>query len=107
VPVARPLTRDEIHGDYERLTGEAIVETFDLLGLDPAELPAVLVASHGPFAWGRDAAQAVENAVALETVAELALRTIELRPDVSPLADELLERHFLRKHGPTAYYGQR
>jgi L-ribulose-5-phosphate 4-epimerase len=67
----------------------------------------VLVASHGPFAWGRDAAQAVENAVALETVAELALRTLELRPDASPLANELLERHFLRKHGPTAYYGQR
>jgi L-ribulose-5-phosphate 4-epimerase len=107
VPVARPLTSDEIQGDYERLTGEAIVETFDTLGLDPAELPAVLVASHGPFAWGRDAAQAVENAVALETVAELALRTIELRPDAPPLDNELLERHFLRKHGPTAYYGQR
>jgi L-ribulose-5-phosphate 4-epimerase len=107
VPVTRELTVDEIRGDYERLTGEVIVETFDALELDPAEMPAVLIASHGPFAWGKDAAEAVENAVALEIVADLAFRTVMLRPGLEPVSDDLLERHFLRKHGPSAYYGQR
>ena len=104
VPVTRALTREEIEGDYERATGELIAET--LAGKDPLGMPAVLVASHGVFVWGTDAEQAVENAVALEVVAELALRTVALEPGVRPLARELLDRHFLRKHGPTAYYGQ-
>lgn len=107
VPVTRQLARAEVAGDYERLTGEAIVETFARLELDPLERPAALVASHGPFAWGADAAGAVENAVALEAVAESALRTELLRPDVEPIGDDLRERHFRRKHGPGAYYGQR
>ena len=106
VPVTRALTRAEIEGEYERLTGEVIVETFARLGLDPLAMPAVLVASHGPFAWGADAAEAVENAVALEAVAAAALRTELLRPGVEPIGDDLLRRHFLRKHGPGAYYGQ-
>ena len=106
VPVTRALAADEIQGDYEQRTGDVIVETFEGLGLDPLETPAALVASHGPFAWGVDVAQAVENATALETVAELALYTLVLKAETSALGDDLLERHFTRKHGPTAYYGQ-
>jgi L-ribulose-5-phosphate 4-epimerase len=105
VPVTRMLTRGEIEGDYEHATGEVIAET--LAGLDPLELPAALVAGHGPFAWGADAADAVENAIALEVVAASAYRTELLRPGVEAVGDALLERHFLRKHGPGAYYGQR
>jgi L-ribulose-5-phosphate 4-epimerase len=106
VPVTRALAADEIHGDYEERTGDVIVETFEGRELDPLETPAVLVASHGPFAWGVDVGQAVENATALETVAELALYTLALKTEASALDDDLLERHFSRKHGPDAYYGQ-
>ena len=106
VPVTRALAADEIHGDYEERTGDVIVETFEGRELDPLETPAVLVASHGPFAWGVDVGQAVENATALETVAELALYTLVLKAEASALDDDLLERHFSRKHGPDAYYGQ-
>lgn len=106
VPVTRPLTRAEIEGEYERLTGDVIVETLARLELDPLAVPAALVASHGPFAWGADAAQAVENAVALEAVAAAAYRTELLRPGVESIGDDLLRRHFSRKHGPGAYYGQ-
>ena len=106
VPVTRPLRREEIGGDYERLTGEAIVEELERLDVDPLACPAVLVASHGPFAWGADAAAAVENAVALEAVAASAFRTELLRSGVEPIEGDLRERHFRRKHGSTAYYGQ-
>ena len=106
VPVTRALTRAEIEGEYERLTGEVVVETLARLQLDPLAMPAMLVASHGPFAWGADAAEAVENAVALEAVAAAAYRTEVLRPGVEPIGADLLRRHFLRKHGPGAYYGQ-
>ncbi len=106
VPVTRALTSDEVRGEYEANTGEVIVETLERLGLDPLEAPAVLVASHGPFTWGGDVAQAVENAIALEAVAAAALRTTLLRPSVEPIGDDLLHRHFSRKHGPDAYYGQ-
>ena len=107
VPVTRELTGEEIGGDYERRTGEVIVEAVTGLGLDPLERPAVLVASHGPFAWGADAEKAVENAIALEIVAESSLRTELLRPGAEQVQPDLLNRHFLRKHGPGAYYGQR
>jgi L-ribulose-5-phosphate 4-epimerase len=107
VPVTRPLLSEEIESDYERRTGEVVVETFERLGLDSLEVPAALVASHGPFAWGLDVAQAIENAVALEAVAASALRTELLQPGAEPIGEELLLRHFLRKHGPGAYYGQR
>lgn len=106
VPVTRPLTGDEIAGDYERKTGEVIVETLEDLGIDALHMPAVLVASHGPFAWGADAAEAVTNAVALEAVAAMALRTLAIAPEAGPIGDALLARHFGRKHGPNAYYGQ-
>ena len=107
VPVTRDLTHDEIRGEYEARTGDAIAETIEGLGLDPLEMPAALVRSHGPFAWGADEAQAVENAVALEAVAAMAIDSLALSADLPPIAGELLEKHFRRKHGPAAYYGQK
>jgi L-ribulose-5-phosphate 4-epimerase len=106
VPVTRPLTGAEIEGEYERATGAVIVETFARLELAPLDRPAVLVASHGPFVWGASGEDAVENAIALEEVAAGALRTRQVRADVSPIGDDLRRRHFRRKHGPGAYYGQ-
>jgi len=106
VPVTRPLTADEIAGEYEANTGDVIIETFERAGLSPLELSGVLVASHGPFTWGRDAAEAARHAIGLEAIAAMAFQTVLLRPDVSPVEDALLDRHFGRKHGPGAYYGQ-
>jgi L-ribulose-5-phosphate 4-epimerase len=106
VPVTRPLRHEEIEAGYEGSTGEVIVEEFARLDRDPLACPAVLVASHGPFAWGADVAAAVENAVALEAVAASAFRTEQLRPGATPIGEDLRERHFHRKHGPAAYYGQ-
>jgi L-ribulose-5-phosphate 4-epimerase len=105
VPCTRALADDECGDGYERATGEAIVEAID--GLDPLEMPAVLVASHGAFAWGSAAAEAVEHAAALEEVAQVAFNAVALEPGLEPVSPALLERHFRRKHGPTAYYGQR
>jgi L-ribulose-5-phosphate 4-epimerase len=106
VPVTRDLTAEEIGTDYEARTGDVIVETIDGLGLDPLEMPGVLVRSHGPFAWGRAEAEAVENAIALEAIASIAASSLALAPGLRPIAPELLERHFRRKHGAGAYYGQ-
>ncbi len=106
VPVTRPLQAAEVAGDYEAGTGRVIVECAIGGGLDPDEVPAVLVASHGPFTWGPDVEGAVENAIALEAVAGMALRTIQLAPDARAIAGGLLERHYRRKHGAAAYYGQ-
>lgn len=104
VPVTRRLTRAEAARDYERNTGRVIVERFRIL--DPAQRPGVLVAAHGPFSWGRTAAEAVENGLALERIAKLAWGTLALGgPRALPRS--LLDKHFLRKHGPGAYYGQR
>ncbi len=106
VPVTRPLTAGEIEGDYETETGSVIVEMFTTGGLTPEETPGALVASHGPFAWGPTAADAVTAAAAVEMIAELAAHTIAIRADQPPIEAELHERHFSRKHGPMAYYGQ-
>jgi L-ribulose-5-phosphate 4-epimerase len=107
VPVTRPLGESETADRYEELTGAAIVETFETLELEPLDVPAVLVASHGPFAWGASVTEAVENAVALEAVAALAMHTVALNVHVGEVERHLLDRHFLRKHGAAAYYGQR
>ena len=107
VPVTRPLTAAEIDGAYEANTGEVIVEAIESRRVDPLELPAALVRSHGPFTWGIDAAAAVGNAIALEAVAAMAFRTRALRPEAPELDPALLRRHFRRKHGSGAYYGQR
>jgi len=105
VPCTRLMRPAEIKSDYELNTGKVIVERFKRL--DPMSVPAVLVASHGPFAWGETVAKAVENAVVLEQVARLALETVRLNPRLRPMQRELLDKHFLRKHGPGAYYGQK
>jgi len=107
VPCTRRLKPQEIKSSYEANTGHVIVETFEERELDPAQHPAVLVASHGPFTWGRDAQDAVQNAVILEFVARLASETLHINPAVKPMQRALLDKHFLRKHGPGAYYGQK
>ncbi|BAM05147.1 L-ribulose-5-phosphate 4-epimerase AraD [Phycisphaera mikurensis] len=104
VPLARPLTADEVDDGYEAATGEAIVERF--ADLDPVATPAVLLAGHAPFTWGATPAASVENAVALEAVAAVALATLRLRPDAPPLERHVLDKHHDRKHGAGAYYGQ-
>jgi len=105
VPVARMPTEVEVQDCYEHHIGELIVERFR--DLDPDALPAVLAAGHGPFAWGPDPRKAVENAVALEAVAQMAAVTLSLAPQLAPLPDPILEKHYSRKHGPGAYYGQK
>lgn len=104
IPCTRPLTPEEIDGDYEANTGRVIVELFN--GLDPAHIPAVLAANHGPFTWGLSPDAAVHNAVILEYLGRLAGETLRIEPHPEPLSAKLLDKHFLRKHGPDAYYGQ-
>ena len=105
VPCTRLLKPSEIKTDYEANTGHVIVETFKKM--NPLEHPAVLVASHGPFTWGKDVADAVHNAGVLEFIARLASETLRINPKTKPMQSVLLQKHFLRKHGPNATYGQR
>jgi L-ribulose-5-phosphate 4-epimerase len=105
VPCTRLMTEAEIQGAYELETGHVIIETFR--ELDPAMVPSVLVNCHAPFSWGKDAHNAVHNAVVLEEVAKIAYRTYNLNPSIQPMDQTLLDRHFLRKHGANAYYGQK
>lgn len=105
VPCTRPMTPREIKTDYEKNTGLVIIETFKKL--KPLDHPAVLVASHGPFTWGKTPADAVHNASVLEFVARLAAETLRINPKIRPMQPVLLDKHFLRKHGAKAYYGQK
>lgn len=107
VPCTRLLKPAEIINNYEANTGEVIVETFKKLKFDPLRHPAVLVASHGPFTWGKDVAEAVHNAGVLEFIAQLASETLRINPMLKPMSSALHDKHFLRKHGPNASYGQR
>lgn len=104
IPCTRKMTPEEIAGKYELETGNVIVETFR--GKNPDDIPAVLVHSHGPFTWGTDPFNAVHNAVVLEEVAFMAWHGMAIRPDIKPMQQELLDKHYLRKHGANAYYGQ-
>ena len=104
IPVTDALTRDEIDGPYEQNTGLAIVRRFH--NMDPLQMPAVLVANHGPFTWGASGADAVENAIVLEQVAEMAYGTVAINWYQNAIPQSLLDRHYLRKHGKNAYYGQ-
>jgi L-ribulose-5-phosphate 4-epimerase len=104
IPCTRKMTNAEIEGEYEKETGTVIIETFK--GKDPDAIPAVLVYSHGPFTWGRDPMDAVHNAVVLEEVAFMNFHTMALKPEIPPMQQELLDKHYLRKHGANAYYGQ-
>lgn len=106
IPVTREMTGTEVEGDYEHQTGVVIVETFRAAGIDPHEVPAVLVANHGPFTWGPSAAAAVESAGVLEFVARLAALSMLLRADLQRPGAALIAKHYQRKHGPTATYGQ-
>lgn len=107
VPVTRRMRDEEIRQEYEKNTGALIVERLREDGLDPMEVPAVLVAGHGPFVWGGSVVDAVENAIALEAVAGMALDTYRIDPSARPISEILLEKHFRRKHGAGATYGQR
>ena len=106
IPCTRPMTDAEIGGDYEAETGKVIIETFNGGGRSPESIPGVLVFSHGPFAWGADAAEAVHNAVVMEEVAFMDWHALMLNPGHRVMQRALLDRHYLRKHGPGAYYGQ-
>ncbi|WP_444683902.1 L-ribulose-5-phosphate 4-epimerase [Alkalicoccus luteus] len=106
VPCTRPMTAAEISGDYELATGNVIAETFEANGISPLEVPAVFVHGHAPFTWGASPADAVYHAVVLEETAKMGSRTKALQPDVSGISPELLNKHFSRKHGSHAYYGQ-
>lgn len=106
IPCARSLTPEEIEAAYEKHTGSVIIETFEKLGLNPMYTPGVLCINHGPFTWGKDAAEAVHNAVVLEEVAKMATQTELINPRVKPAPDCIKDKHFFRKHGANAYYGQ-
>jgi L-ribulose-5-phosphate 4-epimerase len=105
IPCTRIMTTEEIKGEYEKETGKVIVETFK--GINPMYVPAVLVNNHGPFTWGKDSHEAVHNAVVLEEVAMMGYYTCSLTPNINPISQALLDKHFLRKHGANAYYGQK
>lgn len=104
IPCTRTMTPEEIGGEYEKETGKVIVEAFE--GIDPVTIPAVLVKSHGPFTWGKDAMEAVHNAVVLEEIAFMNYHAMSIDPNAGRMQQELLDRHYLRKHGANAYYGQ-
>ena len=106
IPCVRCLTKDEIESAYEENTGHLIVNEFERLGKDPVAVPAVLCKNHGVFAWGKDAHEAVHNAVVTEEVAKMAYRCEVINPEVKPAPQELQDKHYFRKHGANAYYGQ-
>jgi L-ribulose-5-phosphate 4-epimerase len=105
IPVTDVMTKGQIQSDYELNTGKVIVRRF--ADTDPMEMPAVLVANHGPFTWGKTPSAAVESTIVLEQIATMALGTITIDPDPNPISSALLDKHYLRKHGKNAYYGQR
>ena len=105
VPVTAVMTKAQIETDYELNTGKIIIETF--AGRDPMQMSAVLVANHGPFTWGKDAAKSVESAVVLEQVAYMAIKTAVIKSELPAISQVLLDKHYLRKHGKNAYYGQK
>ncbi|WP_038169116.1 L-ribulose-5-phosphate 4-epimerase AraD [Verrucomicrobium sp. BvORR106] len=107
VPVARALTPEEIASDYEHHTGVAIVERLHELGLNPVEMPAVLQVHHAPFTWGKSAMDSLNNSIALEMCAQMALGSLSLNPELASIPDHILNKHHSRKHGPAAYYGQK
>lgn len=107
IPCTRQMSKEEISSNYELNTGKVIVETFNSRGIDPNQMPGVLVYSHGPFTWGKDPYEAVHNSVVLEELSNMALSTKLINNDINDMQNELLDKHFLRKHGPGAYYGQK
>ena len=106
IPCARALTKEEIENDYEKNTGLVIIETLKERNINPMDIPGIIIASHGPFAWGKDSRQAVYNAVVLEELSKMAYRTIQINPNIKSVEKYLLDKHYFRKHGKNAYYGQ-
>ena len=107
IPCARHLTPAELDEDYEKNTGKVIIEEFTKRNIDPVAVPAVICHSHGPFTWGKSPAQAVYHAVVLEEVAKMSAYTRTVKPDAAPAPQHVLDKHYMRKHGPNAYYGQK
>lgn len=107
IPCARSLTESEVNGEYEKDTGTVIIETFKNKKINPKYIPGIVVRNHGPFTWGKDPEEAVYHAVVLEEVAKMARKTEQVNADVKRVDQYLLEKHFLRKHGENAYYGQK
>jgi L-ribulose-5-phosphate 4-epimerase len=107
VPCTHYLSKEAVGGDYELETGKLIVELFKKHSLNPAEVNMVLVGGHGPFVWGSSAEKTVYNGAVLEEIARMALLTLQIRPDTTPLPEYIVNKHYLRKHGPNAYYGQK
>ena len=106
IPCTRALTEDEVKSDYELSTGKVIVETIRERNIEPLAVPGVVVRNHGPFTWGKNADASVYHAVVMENVAEMALKTLLLNPNAE-MAQYILDKHYMRKHGPNAYYGQK
>lgn len=106
IPCTRKLTSDEINLAYEKNTGKVIIETFAEGSIDPMAVPGVLISGHGPFAWGKNGQDAVHNAVVMEEIAMMAMNTLQLNPSCQSIDQVLLDKHYLRKHGSNAYYGQ-
>lgn len=106
IPCTRKMKKEEVEKNYEHNTGEVIVETFLKNNIDPRQIPGVLMHGHAPFIWGNDSLEAIENAAVLEEVAKISARTIHLNPNINPIDSYLLNKHYLRKHGKDAYYGQ-
>ncbi|MGX9808891.1 L-ribulose-5-phosphate 4-epimerase (plasmid) [Exiguobacterium acetylicum] len=107
IPCTRELSDEEIETAYELETGNVIIETLNELHLEPVAVPGVLVANHAPFCWGKDADEAVHNAVVLEEVAKMGIHALNLNPGLAPIKQSILDKHYLRKHGENAYYGQK
>ncbi len=107
IPCTRMMSPEEINGEYEKNTGLVIIETLENNKINPMEMPAILCFAHGPFTWGKDADEAVHNAVVLEEVAEMALKTVILSPNAASASKILADKHYFRKHGENAYYGQK
>ncbi len=106
VPLVRALTAEEVAEDYEHFTGVSIVQHFAEHKINPIEMPAALLTHHAPFTWGKTAEKAVDNSIALEACAKMALMSYQLQPNLTPIPAHILDQHYLRKHGPKAYYGQ-
>lgn len=106
IPCSRPLTKEEVESEYEKNTGLVIIETLKNRNINPMDIPGIIIASHGPFSWGKDAKQAVYNAVVLEELSKMAYRTIQINPNIKSVEKYLLDKHYFRKHGKNAYYGQ-
>ncbi len=105
IPCTRPLTSDEVEHEYEKNTGIVIAQKFE--NIDYKAMPGVVVSNHGPFAWGKDAIDAVHNGVVMEQVAKMAILSEQVNPSIKPISQYLLDKHYMRKHGPNAYYGQK